>query len=243
MNPNQSFKWFCFALIAGLSAFSLRAALPLNLAPAKRLPLVDGVIGEHEYDEGVRFCGLKIVPSDRLSEQAESSVTVLSDGKTLFVAGHLMARNVDFDGGLKSSVLKRDGDVWTDDCVELMVEGDDPSRLAHFVVNPIGTIYDARIVDGERDVRWSCEGLKVASKVNRGWWELELAIPLRAIGSAKRGFALNVGRKGPGLAAMSLTGAALELKEPRLQFAWNGSTAVLQVETLGDPESGSWMSK
>ena len=240
MKPKRSSAMLGLAFIAGLFALSLSAVTPLSLAPAKHLPTVDGILGEHEYDEGVRFCGLKTVPSDRLSEQADSAVTVLSDGKTLFIAGHLRARNVDFDGGLKSGVLKRDGAVWTDDCVELMLEGDDPNRLAHFVFNPVGTIYDARIVDGETDVRWLCEGLKVSSKVNRGWWELELAIPLRTIGPFTRGFALNVGRKGPGLAAMSLTGAALELKEPRLSFVWSSSAAALQVETLGDPENGSW---
>ena len=107
-----------FSLITILAALSAGMCLasPIILPLAKTLPVVDGLIGEREYDEGVRFCGfLKTASEERLADFGEGTTTFLSDGTTLFVAWRVIARNVDFDGGLRAAVTQRDGPVWEDD--------------------------------------------------------------------------------------------------------------------------------
>ena len=209
---------------------------------AKRLPNVDGVIGEHEYDEGVRFAGFLVTASDlRLKTRGDETATFLSDGKTLYVAWHIRARNVDHDGGLKASARVRDGAVWNDDSVELSLVGDDPDRIAHFVVNALGTVYDSLSKRGKpADAKWNCAGVKVASKINQGWWNLEMAVPLEAIGSFAKGFRATACKGGPGLGTFSINASNHHIQGPRMLFVWDDGAPAVHLQSLGEPTEGIW---
>lgn len=225
------------AVLLGLTASAFD--LPL----AKRTPAVDGVLSPGEWDEGVTLAGfLSHVPSLRLAPGNEGTATFLSDGKTLFVAFHVKAHNIDIGGGLKATADRRDGPVYDDDAVELVVEGDEAGRVAHFVVNSKDVVFDRLAKPGNDvvDVAWNCRGLKVCGRVLNGWWDLELAIPLRSIGTFKTGLSVNAARSVPGEVAASLTASDNYVRGPKVRFDWKRSASAVQVVSLGTPSTGGW---
>ena len=208
------------------------------------LPKVDGVISPHEYDEGTTFLGfLKPQPPKFLKAGNEGTATFLTDGRTLYVAWRVRANNIDIGGGLKAKETKRDGAVWDDDGVELVVASEDtPVHVGHFIFNPIGTVYDALFPgSGKADTAWNCNGLKVASRVLQGWWELETAIPLASIGKFERAVDVNAARSVPGDGAASLTASSAYIGGPKLGLEWRKGAQAVGVLSIGNPAQGEWL--
>lgn len=81
--------------------------------------------------------------------------------------------------GVRTNITARDGDVWTDDCVELMIgRTDDPTTYAHLAVNAAGVLYDAQGTD-----RTALNGqTRVAVAQGEAGWTLELALPWTDLG-------------------------------------------------------------
>ena len=192
------------AFAAGAFAASAALTYPIRLAEGPLLE-IDGVISPH-----AGF--LNATPPKLLSPGNEGTALFLTDGRTLFVAWRVKARNIDIGGGLRAKAAKRDGAVWEDDCVELAVESEDrEKRVAHFIFNPAGIIYDRLVVGSAKpDNSWNCKDIKVASKVLHGWWEIEAAIPLAEIGTFEKGVSVNAARSSPGDAAASITASSVE---------------------------------
>ena len=207
------------------------------------LPQVDGVISPHEYDEGTSFAGfLKSAPASFLAPGNEGAATFLTDGRTLFVAWRVKARNIDIGGGLQSKATERDGAVWNDDGVELVVASEDAEpRVAHFIFNPAGTVYDSITIGSRKaDIKWNCEGLKVSSKVLQGWWEIETSMPLASIGKFGKGVSVNAARSVPGEGAVSLTASSAYIAGPKLRLEWHKGAAAVGVRSIGTPSEGEW---
>ena len=233
-------------LLASLVAANAGLAEEVFAIPrARRLPKVDGVIGEHEYDEGIRFAGFLVTASDlRLKTSGDETATFLSDGKTLYVAWHVRARNVDHDGGLKATAKTHDGAVWDDDSVELSLVGDDPDRIAHFVVNALGAVYDSLSKRGKpADATWNCAGVKVASTINQGWWNLEMSVPLALIGPFEKGFRATACKGGPGLGTYSINASRHHIQGARVPFVWDDAAPTVHLQSLGAPTEGIWEPK
>ena len=232
-----------FPCLAACSAFACLWGSPVVELPcAGRLPVVDGVIAPGEYDEGMRFGGLaKSSPEPLLIPGSDGFVSVLSDGRTLYVAWRVKSRTIDIGGGLRSYATTRDGAVWDDDRVELVVQGDDPDRIAHFIVNSIGTIYDSLSPrSGKTDKKWNCAGVKAASVVRAGWWELEMSVPLASIGSVKDGFHVNAAKCAPGQGSSSLTAAKMHIHGPKIHMVVRKGAPAVHMDSLGSPMEGRW---
>lgn len=75
--------------------------------------------------------------------------------------------------------VPRDGEVWGGECVEFMLlPSHDPEQpYYHFVVNPAGSLYDAKGVDRSWD-----SGGKVFAAVDAGGWLAVIRVPLAALG-------------------------------------------------------------
>ena len=231
-------KRLMMAAVAAAAVSAGAYEIPL----ATRLPKVDGTIAKGEWDEGVRLaCFLSSAPLMFLQPGNEGFATFLTDGRTLYVAWRVKAHNVDIGGGMKANATTRDGAVWDDDAVELVVAGDDEGRVAHFIVNCNNAIWDRLVVrGGKADVGWNCPGLKAAGKVLHGWWELELAIPLKAVGKFTGGFSANAARSVPGDGAASLTASGDYVNGPKVRFDWRKGASAAQITSVGNPGSGEW---
>ena len=94
-----------------------------------------------------------------------------------------------------ATLRRRDADLWSEEVVEVFLApgAETPQRYFELELNPLGTLFDARVdcPHGDRrgvrfDRSWSCVGLETRVEVDRsrGWWRTELAIPWRAVGPA-----------------------------------------------------------
>jgi len=102
-------------------------------------------------------------------------------------AGALLVRFDCDDRDIWATHVDRDAPLWEEEAVELFVApgGDDPAGYLEFEVNPLGTVFDARVVNprGRRDsmrvdASWNAAGLNVAvSRPSLRSWRVELAIP------------------------------------------------------------------
>ena len=83
-------------------------------------------------DESADVALLKVDP-------AKSTVArVLFAPKHLCIAFHCAEADTD---AIKAAVKDRDGDVYTDDCVEIFVSPDvEEEGYYHFIINPAGTV-------------------------------------------------------------------------------------------------------
>lgn len=103
---------------------------------------------------------------------------------------------------LVANIKDRDGQLWRDDSFEVLINPtpgqEKPKTCYQFIINSLGNVFDLKTEDGIRrpsDKAWNCPDLQVISKVEKGVWTVELAIPLKQVGiSAGQLFGFNICR-------------------------------------------------
>jgi len=111
----------------------------------------------------------------------ETTARVLFSPTHLYVAFECAEPDT---AGLKQDVTQRDGAVWEDDCVELFITGDVRRGYFHFVINPRGTLMDARKKGaGSGDTSWNSTAVVRTSIVPGQRWILTMAVPLKELGA------------------------------------------------------------
>lgn len=83
---------------------------------------------------------------------------------------------------LLSNKKTHDSDVTVDDCLEFFFQPSGSKKIYQLVINPIGTVMDLSVLNGQEDLSWNCDGLQVSAKKANGLWDVQLLIPLRSIG-------------------------------------------------------------
>jgi hypothetical protein len=92
-----------------------------------------------------------------------------------------------------ATIRADDGDLWTEEVVELFLAPGAATPLRYFELelNPLGARFDARVdcPFGDRrglvaDRSWSCRGLEASTSRRSGGWTAELAIPWASLGDA-----------------------------------------------------------
>jgi Carbohydrate-binding family 9 len=102
-------------------------------------------------------------------------------------AGDLLVRFDGRDAGTVATMTRRDEPLWKEDVFEVFLSPlPEPTVYYEFEVNPLGTLFDARVTspEGRRDtmsadVVWNCQGFGARVKVRPGRWSALLTIPLR----------------------------------------------------------------
>lgn len=177
----------------------MRLAIPV----AATKPVIDGVFSREEWSAAVgsKTGFMDITTACAVSRQSEYYVT--ANDEKLFVACRIPVRA----GGLKNTVTKRDGDVYTDESLEVYVNPT-PGResipvVYQFVVNTAGVLFDKieQLAIAQNDVGWNCKGLEIATghqtdpAAPDGYAIIELAIPLSEVGlKPETPFGLNLCR-------------------------------------------------
>ena len=178
---------------AALATTALAGALPPQIALPlmTSAPRIDGVIKPEEWAGAAKVIGFVGYTEGKLTAR-EGMFWVGCDGKELFVAvqtemppdAKLLNRAVP-DGNRDILAATRD------DCIELWIDphkgqttGD--RRYFQIIANPRGTLYDRSYDPGNAqnpvDVTWRVKW-RYANRVVDGWWHVEIAIPLAAIGA------------------------------------------------------------
>jgi len=233
-------------LLAGCSVAFAAGARGVVMPLAERTSVIDGRIADGEYDEGVTigpFSRLHpILKWHRWDSEGDGTVTFMTDGRRLCVAWRVKAWSVDFDGSLKSGIVRRDGPIqYNNDAVELEIGAEENGRRAHFVINPNAVIYDAMLsVDGTADVSWNCAGVAAKCSLAHGWWLVELSLPLASVGVDAERFYVNAGRSGPTHSYSSLVGYEAAGRGRMLELNARKGAPAVKFVSPGNPEGGDW---
>ena len=104
-------------------------------------------------------------------------------------AGTLCVRFDGRDDGIVAMHTRRDAPLWEEDVFEVFLSPEEPPRVYYeFEVNPLGTLFDARVVSPDlrratmrADTAWDCPGFE--ARVTRGprRWSASLRLPLGAL--------------------------------------------------------------
>lgn len=234
-----------FAAFVVVAATVEAVVMPLADGPSN----IDGAITASEYGKGVAIGPLSrlhpILKWHRWDSEGDGTVTFLTDGKTLCVAWRVKAWSVDFDGGLRSGIARRDGPIrYNNDAVELEIGRTAEGQRAHFAINPDGVVYDAMIAaDGTEDVSWNCPDLKAKGSLAHGWWLMELSLPLSGVGVDADRFYVNAGRSGPTHSYSSLVGYEAAGRGKMLELVVRKDAPAVKFVSPGNPIGGDWTSE
>jgi len=107
--------------------------------------------------------------------QPETKFKFAYDNKNFYFYIHCSEPEM---SNLKATVKQRDGNVWEDDSVEIFLcpYGEFDS-YSHYIINSIGTLWDAKITEGNADAGWNSQA-KVAVAKGEDYWAVEGSIPM-----------------------------------------------------------------
>ena len=137
-------------------------------------PKIDGKLDDPEWAGARKFDKFTVLNTDRPAPPCEAML--LHDAKGVYAAFRVPVAN---GKSLRAKVAGRDGRVFTDDSVELMIApGKGRDRYMHFTVNSIGTVCDAYADQGGfvRDEKWDCKFV-AKTFVGKDFWSVEMFIP------------------------------------------------------------------
>jgi hypothetical protein len=96
------------------------------------------------------------------------------------------------DDDPRATLTERDAPLWTEDVVELFLApgAETPTVYYEFEVNPLGTLFDARVSNPQAgrdgmavETEWDCDGITWGASIRRdaAAWSARLRIPWRSI--------------------------------------------------------------
>lgn len=150
-------------------------------------PVIDGKLSEPSWAAAKEAAGFVLHETLDGRPSAATYVKVLTDGKDLFLGFRCIEPETSL---IKAEPRDRDSQVWTDDCVEVILDPtNERQRLFHFIANAAGSRFDSSCVaaDTERiaeDASWNGEW-EVQTSVESGKWYAEIRIPLASIGASQ----------------------------------------------------------
>jgi hypothetical protein len=139
---------------------------------------------------------LVALPRVPLRDARDGGAPVLRSSFRIGLRGSVLC--VRFDGrddGVVATCTKRDEPLWREDVFEVFLAPRDPPTVYYeFEVNPLGTLFDARVESPDLDratmrvdAAWDCPGLEArVSKSSRRWSAL-LRIPLEPLVESESG--------------------------------------------------------
>ncbi|MCD6407571.1 hypothetical protein J7L87_00790 [bacterium] len=243
-------KWcfVCFFFLFSIHLAGKSFSIPeVTLPLIKKVPVIDGNIDEKEWEDAARIIGFMKSPTD--IEERIGIFWIGSDGKNLYLA---IKTEIPPSGNLLSRAKPSETDTraYLDDSIELWIdphrdkkEGD--LRYFHIIVNCLGAIYDRSYNPSNKQqpvstfwrVKWNFK-----SKIENGWWNVEISIPFNSIGATEKDlfhpWGLRIGRnwKQPGIQTewAPRTGAYEDKKTMPVVF-WNRNAPVVRILSLKNP--------
>ena len=220
---------------------SARIAVP----EVERAPVIDGVIDPGEWKNAAEFSGFTHLNGSYVTA-GRGSVRLMRDKNYLYFAVRTTTPNNDPGGSLTANATAHDGKVHQDDALDFMLISDrDPQKMYHWIVNARDTVFDrvcpADRAAGEGDVSWNFRHLKCRSRVDKGFWDLEMACPLDEAGSPEKFLKLNVGRSWSkaGASLLNPSGKYFDVKR-MITVRLDRDPGVLRQRDPGDVGRGEW---
>lgn len=188
MNMTKCF--FGLSLLTGflflpIDAFSGERIVPeIHITKLSCAPVINGKIDDLCWEQATKIEDFHLFRGQKADQEKPSEKTVVYigyDEDHLFIAFKCFKSNI---GDIKAEIKERDGKVHHDDSVEVFLNtAPARSNYYHFIVNSIGTKYDAFVKGGIGDVdkEWSSEEWQVGTNVSEESWTAEISIPFRIL--------------------------------------------------------------
>ena len=146
---------------------------------------IDGVLDEAAWDGAAFVEGFtQLQPVAGAPASQRTVIRVLYDERMVYFG--IEGRDTSA-GEISRTVTQRDGEVWEDDAVALVLDTfDDDNNAYVFMVNSLGTQQDERWADNgrTRDITWDANWLSAGTASGEGW-TAEVAIPFEAVRFAR----------------------------------------------------------
>lgn len=206
-------------------------------------PVIDGKIDEKEWRKSIEVAGFQDTKKGLIPGQ-RGFVYLTRDKENLYIAVRTSAPNNDPGCGLKSNAKERDGAVYSDDSVEVILNPDsEPETAYHLIVNPAGVIFDRKYTysTGNDDLKWNFSNVKVVSLAESGYWNLEIKIPVNEIGDPSKFLKMNIARNWSEIGQSALISTANHLDRKNMfRLDWNMQNPAIRMTELGAPDEGVW---
>ena len=215
-----------------------------NIPVISKAPDIDGGFADGEWDNAAQISGFSLLNGNCITN-GTGHLRLMRDKDFIYFAIRTTTPNNDPGGSLVANIQTRDGKVFLDDSLDLMLVSDkDNSKLYHFIINSRDAVYDAKVdsANGKKaDVSWNISGLKCRSHVDKGFWDMELAIPLSEIGSPRSSFKFNLGRNwsSAGSSLLNPAGAYFDIKR-MVTVRWRKDFGIMRQLDHGDVGRGEW---
>jgi len=158
----------------------------------KEEPVIDGKLEEDCWQKADRATGFMLNTGAGLAKE-QTEVYIMRDKWNLYIGFRCYDSDIK---NIRNVITERDGQVFKDDSVEVFVDpscNPEAKDYYHFVMNSIGTRYDALGTDSRYDFHW--EG---AAHLADKYWTAEMKLPLSIFarsGIAKEKWAINFCRE------------------------------------------------
>ncbi len=169
----MNFKYWGAVAALVISAMTPVFGDQLITVPYNDQIVVDGKVNDREWAKSARIQGFSTTKNRKLL-LSECCFTYLArDRNNLYFAIQTSNSGQETGTGTVALVKKRDGQVYTDDCVELQIKLNQ-SDVYTIIINSIGTVLDLH----GSDKSWNAD-MVIANIDESGCWTIEGKIPLK----------------------------------------------------------------
>ena len=215
----------------------------MNIPFVAKAPGIDGFFTPGEWDKAAEFSGFSRLNGDYVTT-GSGSVRLMRDKEYLYIAVRTTTPNNDPGGSLVANTTVRDGAVFRDDSLDFMLTPENEPVLYHWIINARDTVYDAKVELGatqRSDASWNFRNLRCASHVDKGFWDVELALPFSEIGNPANVLKFNVGRNWSKAGTSLLNPGSKYFDTKRMiKVWWKKHWGVLRQHDAGDVGRGEW---
>lgn len=179
----------CFALLstqrAALSGQSLAEIPRTAFCPKVAAgPALDGALDDACWQKARAVSHFFMYQTQTLAREKTEAQCVWDD-RAIYFGVRAHSSNLD---AIRAAARKRDSGVWQDDSVELFLQPPSGDVNYHFIVNSLGTLYDAK--SGTKAAKWN-PAIETACAKKRGQgrsghWTVEMAVPWKELGHAPK---------------------------------------------------------
>jgi Carbohydrate family 9 binding domain-like len=181
-----------------LLAFAAITANAAQLVPAPKTsaPKIDGSLDDACWQKTQWQNAFTVLNKPKIKANPQTRFKTVHDNNFLYIAAELDEPAI---SKLKITATKHDGRVFHDDCLEIFIDANrDKASYKHFVINSLGTVYDAERRQGGHvgTDKWNSAGIKTATSKQKNKWTLEVAIPFVDLGiSGNSTWGINIARE------------------------------------------------
>ena len=143
--------------------------------------VLDGKMGKQEWQNASLVSVTNQPPQIKDQKDTGAEFYLAHNGRSLFVAGRCKTPATRF------SRVKRDGNLWLDDGMEIHIHGKD-GKSRQYIITPSGAVYDG--CDGK--VQWN-SSIRASSFRGKDFWSMEAELPLSEQGISGTSLKANFG--------------------------------------------------